>query len=723
MIKELKYTVAPGCDSLDISDAIRTGDYDAYKLVLTFLGITTISGEVRLRFVRSDMQSVVTGPVTVTGNKVEYEFASSVIAKPSPLSCWVQFFENNLYTPLKITFSGVEECPTDAGIEDSSEYPELLTLIGEAKTAKDAANQTNETVAAAELLREQGETDRNNAYVIAEGVRNTAYNAAEGARDDAETLAKTARDNTEEQAKTARDDSAVSAEQARQTNFEENEGARQSQADADHLIAAGDHATAGTDHQTAGADHGIASSDHGIAQTDHNTADADHTTAGADHTQAGTDHSTALLDHGVAGTDHNTAGADHDAVAPTIAEVVAARGGEVSLDGRLNFNAKKARPVVVSSYPPISAITVNLSAANAPTTIANSQWVPAILNAGEATGTVNSAFDFVPAAKKKANTYPDFMYAVTTARDGLSVRFLYFGRYLDIKIKGTGAKVRLLINDAFTSAENLSAAPADGNGYRYTVDFGSVDLRKVEIYGENLYFSGISHDGNGAICPITHSPSINAVFVGDSITEGGSSLCVPANAWCAVVSKMLNLRSHNQGAGGTGYIAAGSYGNFLTRMSTEVISKNPDLLLVCGGLNDEAYTADAVYSAATSYFDAIKAQLPSARVIVFSPFSPTGYSTAPQIRRDICEKLRLVALEHEYPFIDLMQGNTYDGIGGVITSAAGGVITGTGNTGSPQISGNASVFISSDGTHPNQVGHRYLGEYAAREIIKILNTL
>ena len=68
-----------------------------------------------------------------------------------------------------------------------------------------------------------------------------------------------------------------------------------------------------------------------------------------------------------------------------------------------------------------------------------------------------------------------------------------------------------------------------------------------------------------------------------------------------------------------------------------------------------------------------------------------------------------------------MYGNTYDSNGNLITENIGGIITGNGNVGNVQETGNRSLYISNDNAHPSPAGYVYLGYRVAEEVYKILN--
>jgi hypothetical protein len=70
----------------------------------------------------------------------------------------------------------------------------------------------------------------------------------------------------------------------------------------------------------------------------------------------------------------------------------------------------------------------------------------------------------------------------------------------------------------------------------------------------------------------------------------------------------------------------------------------------------------------------------------------------------------------------MLTGITYDKNGTIVTNDGSSWITGTGRVGATTTTGNSSVMTSSDNTHPTQIGHDYLAEKIAYEIIKLFET-
>lgn len=153
MKKILDYTVSIRTPELEISEAIRVGDFDAYELRLKFFDVKEIPGQVRLRFQRQDGLVLVTEPVTVENNVVVHTLTTSELLAGGPILAWVQMSDSNLYTPLQITFSGIVDIPHDEGIADTTVYPELLRVLDEttesAERALTAAQQADEAAASA----------------------------------------------------------------------------------------------------------------------------------------------------------------------------------------------------------------------------------------------------------------------------------------------------------------------------------------------------------------------------------------------------------------------------------------------------------------------------------------------------------------------------------------------------------------------------------------------
>jgi|GEM_PF-2228817 len=371
----------------------------------------------------------------------------------------------------------------------------------------------------------------------------------------------------------------------------------------------------------------------------------------------------------------------------------------------------------IMSDPPTVTLGVNSEAS----TITNAVTVKSVDH--QANNVINEVFVYEGDVAKAGEAYPDRDFvrnrAVTTTSSfgNLIVRFGYFGSKFEIYEKGQGGRVRILVDGEYIGKDAEVVQNSTGVYYRL-IDFKSYGFREITIELSGAYFGGLKIEPNATVTR-PKSSKTRAIFFGDSITEAGSSGANISYGWPTIAARMLGWECWNSGVGGTGYINPGAAGRvkFIDRVMHDVVMYSPDVVVSGGGFNDETNSKEAVYTAAKRYFTTLKQHLPTTEIIVVSPHSPTGI--IPQIRKDIADKLRGVALELKFPYIDMVNGATYNKNGEIITPMSGGWITGTGHAGNIQTTGNASLFISADGVHPTREGHFYIGQRIATEIYNL----
>jgi len=381
--------------------------------------------------------------------------------------------------------------------------------------------------------------------------------------------------------------------------------------------------------------------------------------------------------------------------------------------------------------PPVlaTAPTITLGERNGASQIPSSIHITA---ANVSTGELNPVYRFVGDPQRAGASFPDNGFvkntAVTTtsANGNLVVEFIHFGSAFELYEKGQNGKYRLAIDEGdgykYVAADAQSMAPSDGGVYNRLINFGSVKSRGIRIEISNSFFGGVRIGPNDTIYPPAVPPRPRAIFVGDSFTEGGSSGAAMSHSYSAVASYLLGWDGWNSGVGGTGYVNNGPAGRvkFQDRIQHDVLQYQPDVVVIAGGINDEGSPVEQTQAAADLLYSTIRSSLPNTELIVISNFSPVGGVS--QIRGQIRDALRETARKYGAPFIDTLGGASYDWNGNQISPPSGSWITGSGNVGNPQASGNASVFTSADGTHPSPAGHRYLGERVAAEVFKIYNS-
>ena len=137
--KDISIKVLSMSTDYDCGAVITAGDLFAYVLDIEFMNVSQINGICNLHFVRGDGQTVdVFGEIN--GNHVRHVIHSGLYAVPH-LTCDVQFLNNNLFTPLRITFSGIRLTVAGPAIEDLDPYPDWIRLMQELQEAIDRADQ------------------------------------------------------------------------------------------------------------------------------------------------------------------------------------------------------------------------------------------------------------------------------------------------------------------------------------------------------------------------------------------------------------------------------------------------------------------------------------------------------------------------------------------------------------------------------------------------------
>lgn len=133
--KTISLSVLSTTTAINAAHVITSGDSGAYILEVTFTDISAISGTCQLHCVRGDGQMIdITDGVVIDGNKVTYTLDGALYAVAG-LVIFLQFLDSNIYTPLKIGFSGIRILPTsDSTITDLDPYPDRpINLISEAE--------------------------------------------------------------------------------------------------------------------------------------------------------------------------------------------------------------------------------------------------------------------------------------------------------------------------------------------------------------------------------------------------------------------------------------------------------------------------------------------------------------------------------------------------------------------------------------------------------------
>lgn len=172
-----------------------------------------------------------------------------------------------------------------------------------------------------------------------------------------------------------------------------------------------------------------------------------------------------------------------------------------------------------------------------------------------------------------------------------------------------------------------------------------------------------------------------AVFLGDSITD-----------FCDLEYYYPGLNAVNAG------ISGDTTDWMLDRLETSVLEREPDILVLLGGINDLLHGGDddAIVANLMTIVDTVRERVPKVRVLVQSIY-PIGegddlYWTG-RIR-GINSRLEALAKEHEYDYVNLFDALATD-------------------------DGRMDERYSYDGLHPNDAGYAVVSPILTRALEKI----
>lgn len=255
----------------------------------------------------------------------------------------------------------------------------------------------------------------------------------------------------------------------------------------------------------------------------------------------------------------------------------------------------------------------------------------------------------------------------------------------------TGAVFRLLVNGRYLTPTHQSLGGSPGQMAFITVDFGAplavpVNI-SLEVSGAPFY--GVIQQNASTISKVPGPDPAKLMMVLDSY-GGGSGQVTTLTTLAKTAAWLLGYRAMaNTSIGGSGWLAGGNNGEpaIGSRVTSDIVNQAPDVVVFGLGHNDTSFTDAQIQSAVNSAVSAVRSGLPNAKIIVTGPIfstpTPGRYKS--------------------------MQDAIFAGVSGI-----SGVVT-VDTVNRPWITAaNSSKYVSSDGTHPVQLGANYFGiRYAA----------
>lgn len=383
-------------------------------------------------------------------------------------------------------------------------------------------------------------------------------------------------------------------------------------------------------------------------------------------------------------------------------------------------------------YKNVPTVNANLFTATAgvngaATVIAGSILVPhydtsAFRYFGTVPGYFNNTFpnyNFFATNGTQGNGYTGVPMAYPSGKTSSSPWFVEFdfdttdGQF-EIKLKGSGGGVRVVIDGQQISAVGSTfTTVANGGTYLHLVSGLTAGLHRVRLeFASNAIFGGINTIPTNGVIAAPPKP-IKCLVQGDSFSEPTISEIAPTgfgtDGWPQRLSYLTGWDVWSAATGSTGYVNPGTPGKVAITdpgRTDDIVRNNPDVIICAAGINDGASSGDVVGAAALSVFQAYRAALPNALIVVLSPFWQQEGWTIPSNYLAIDEALKVAASQVSGTiFLDLLRmpapqaGVTTDTTvsgPGTISNAAGVTANATSFTSATKYPANTLVQIGND---------------------------
>lgn len=373
------------------------------------------------------------------------------------------------------------------------------------------------------------------------------------------------------------------------------------------------------------------------------------------------------------------------------------------------------------------------------------------------------------------SVYPGYMFVSpdtfsqgfpsTYATNSIQYSFLHTGSKFVLFTKGNGGKLLIKVNDQFVSLTPLTFGN-DGNLYYVLVDFGSVNVRRIDLLGQAVNLGGIYTEQVDSVSAAPRRGP-RTVVLGDSFGEGTGNESATIFSWINYLSEYLGWDDVIASAVGSTGLIAGTLPKvpFAARAARDVAGLNPQLVWVSLSINDSgSNTAAALLAAAKNLVTVINgagcypnfvfssptinkgagwvsAQVAAQELAIKTWCQQSGYTYVSDLEMplDTVYSIHTTTLSAAasagattvatvspltpgatYKFADgtrvfARSGILVDNIsqaqssGATLTQCGPVYLTGGGNVSSLLGFGSADACVCNDGTHPTNRGHKLKG--------------
>lgn len=294
-----------------------------------------------------------------------------------------------------------------------------------------------------------------------------------------------------------------------------------------------------------------------------------------------------------------------------------------------------------------------------------------------------------------------------------------------LRVIGNGnsfMNINVAVDRQYTSALGYSTTTGSRQAW-VKFDFSAATtprrMRRIDVELEaGQYFGGVWTSLIDTVLP-TDDVKPRIVLVGDSYSGGtganiaGLAAATQSFRWLLAWSLGADVQLDWSSNGGSGYISGGtSNKNFsdATRIAG-VVSRNPKLVLVAGGINDSGQSQAAEQAAAQTYLGQLRAAGVSAPILVLGAWpAATGPGAG------------ILTVESGIQAAVAAVNDPYIAFQAVASNPRGSITNGTGRSGATNGTGNSDVLIGgidgTDSTHPTNAGHQAIEKFVRFSVLR-----
>jgi hypothetical protein len=335
--------------------------------------------------------------------------------------------------------------------------------------------------------------------------------------------------------------------------------------------------------------------------------------------------------------------------------------------------------------------------------------------------------------------------AATLQSDSIcGLHFVFEGQAFEVSFAGNNAGVTMIVDGVYAASRRIVnamvagvlAGPLDSYNTFVRFDFGSRATRRISFYGRSTQGPvSISVGAADRLEGWDRSDEPSMAVMADSYGGASTALWGVSGLFWEAAALMGIPHCDINAIGGTGYAPntgtpdTFNPGNtFVARVASSAV-RQPDLHLTAGGINDNnGSAAPPLYDSAEQarlgfenavfrYYRDLRSALPGTVLAAVGPWQPNvNYYWDYAIDKVEVIVAAIRAAGGPWVVVDNLRGGWLNSSGASAERTGQPWQTGTGTTANPQGDGNGDIYLSTDGTHPNEAGTSYLAGLLASQL-------